>query len=363
MTVRVLQVMGRSAGGIARHVAEITAALDGAAGIEVDVAGPSDLPIPMPKPVRTLVIPEGPLVGHRRAIRELRTWIADYDLVHAHGLRAGIDAALGARGTNVPTFVTIHNLVRPEIAGRLKAPLYRRGERLVTRLADRVFCVSRDIYEHLRDLAPSKAAKIELTYLGIHEPPPPKRSGEEIREDLGVGNAGLVVTASRLSAQKALPVMFEAVAGIDAAVLAVLGEGPQRAELEKDAALKLGERARFLGFRPDVVDHIRAADVFCLSSVWEGVPLAAQEAILVGTPVVATNVGGMDELVTDRVSGRLVPANDPAALRDALQEVLSSPEVARGYAARAREHLAATFSPEVMLRHLTKAYLGAADAS
>ena len=72
---RVLQVLGRSAGGIARHVAQLTAALDGD-GFEVDIAGPVGLPIPMPKPLIPVDIPDGPIKGHAGAVRLLANTIA-----------------------------------------------------------------------------------------------------------------------------------------------------------------------------------------------------------------------------------------------------------------------------------------------
>lgn len=117
------------------------------------------------------------------------------------------------------------------------------------------------------------------------------------------------MTAARLSAQKALPVMLAALSRLPEDVrLAVLGRGPDEMSLRTQATAQgLGKRVAWLGWRDDVADYLAAASAFCLSSNWEGVPLAAQEAILLGIPVVATGVGGMPELVEDRVSGRLVP--------------------------------------------------------
>jgi glycosyltransferase involved in cell wall biosynthesis len=113
---------------------------------------------------------------------------------------------------------------------------------------------------------------------------------------------------------------------------------------------------RWLGWRDDSEEWLNAADVFGLSSNWEGVPLAAQEAIILGTPVVATDVGGMPELIEDRSSGRLVPKGDPHALADALYEVLSHPSTAKRYADRAVADLRRKFSTDQMLARLRGAY-------
>jgi glycosyltransferase involved in cell wall biosynthesis len=244
------------------------------------------------------------------------------------------------------------------VAGRFKYLAYRRAESLAVRLTDHTFAVSAQIADHLRGTR-SARAKVEVLYLGIGDPPAVSRGSAEIRTELGVsGDEGLVVTASRLAPQKALPVMFRALASVGSPfVLAVLGTGPQEDELRRAATdAGISDRVRWLGFRPDVANYIAAADVFCLSSVWEGVPLAAQEAILLGVPVVATAVGGMPELVEDAVAGRLVPPNDPAALSAALRQVLASDALRKTFAEGARARLAARFSTERMLARLGAEY-------
>ena len=363
MTVRVLQVLGRSAGGIARHVAGITAALDRDSGLEIDIAGPPDLPVRMPKPVIPLEIPDG-IVGHSQPIRELRDLMksGEYQVVHAHGLRAGIDAGRAAK-KSATVIVTVHNLVRPEVAGKLKATVQKPAERLVVRLADQILAVSRDIADDLVAWAPKDVkGKIEVMHLGIGTAPRPSHSPDVVRAGLGVeSDDALIVTASRLSEQKALHVMLAAVARTDA-TLAILGQGPLESSLKELAgSLGIEERVHFLGFRDDVSSFIAASDVFCLSSVWEGVPLGAMEAVQLGTSVVATDVGGTSELIEDGVSGRLVPPNDPAALAAALTEVLSSPDTRARYVEAARRSLSENFDTNRMLDRLRELYRSAAE--
>ena len=354
---RVLQVLGRSAGGIARHVAEITAALDGVDDLSIDIAGPRGLPVPMPKDVIELEIPDGPL-GHRRARSNLRAILDAVrpEVVHAHGLRAGIDSAIAAKGSSVYVVVTVHNLVRPEVSGRLKAVAFKPAERLVVSRADRVLAVSRDIADALSS---GRSDKIEVLHLGVEPGKRPQRSPGEVRQELGFKpDDRVIVTASRLSSQKALDVMLQAMVHVEAA-LVVAGEGPLERELrELTDDLGVGDRVVFLGFRSDVADLIAAADVFCLSSVWEGVPLAAMEAVQLGIPVVATDVGGTGELITDRVSGRLVRPRDATALAAALRDVLADEDARRVYVASARATLASEFSTERMLERLRAIYTG-----
>jgi glycosyltransferase involved in cell wall biosynthesis len=356
-----LQVLGRSAGGIAKHVAQVTEMLDGTDGLAIDIAGPADLPVTLPKAPIVVDIPSGPVAGHRAAIRRLRSIYeaGRYDIVHSHGLRAGIDSGWAARSTGTPVLSTVHNLVRPEIAGRLKAPIYRRAESLSVRMTGKTFAVSHEIATHLRELVPSQAEKIELLHLGIGDPPVVSANRAEVRARLGLEESlPLVVSVARLSAQKSLDVLIRAVAASTSdPMTVVVGEGPLRDALESMSAEIAPGRVAWLGWRDDAADIVAAADAFCLSSIWEGVPLAAQEAILLGVPVIATDVGGMNELVVDGESGRLVPSGDARALAAALDDVLGSPEKARAFATRAREQLAINFSTAAMLARLRAAYL------
>lgn len=359
MSRKVLQLLSYSAGGIARHVAQVTAALDGAEGLQIDVACPPGLPIAMPKEPIELIVPRG-LSGHARAVVALRGLLrrGGYHLVHAHGLRAGIDAALAARGL-CPVIVTVHNLVSSEISGG-RARIDRFAEPMVVRFAARTLTVSQQIATHLKQASPRSAHKVEVLYLGIGEAPRVTRSRDEVRAELGVETGRcLAVAVARLAPQKALPVLFQALkASRTRPMLALLGEGPLEEDLRVEVArLGLSDLVRFLGFRDDVADVVAASDVFCLSSVWEGVPLAVQEAMLLGVPVVSTAVGGMNEIVTDGSSGRLVPAGDSRALAGAIDEICGSPELGRRFSTQARADLGTRFSTNNMLGRLRSLYV------
>jgi glycosyltransferase involved in cell wall biosynthesis len=360
--VRVLEVLPRSAGGIGRHVSEIVSALDRRDGICVDVAGPP-MDVSMPKETVRVDIPDGPLRGHGAAMRALASMIGNYDVVHAHGLRTCLDVAPGCKAKRRPIVLTVHNLIRSDIAGRGRAFFYRRTEPLAIRLSARTIAPSHEIARHLREIVPRRRDRIEVVYARAPEPRT-HRTADEVRSELAIPDGGrLVVTAARLHPQKALHVMLRAVARLpEDVVLAIAGEGPLKDELRALAAgLGIDHRVRWLGWRDDGADLIAAGDVFCLSSRWEAVALAAQEAVLLGTPVVTTNVGGMAELVRDRISGRLVDPNNPEALASALLDALDS-EVGGRYAAAAGREYAVKFSTKAMLDRLESVYRELAGA-
>jgi glycosyltransferase involved in cell wall biosynthesis len=136
------------------------------------------------------------------------------------------------------------------------------------------------------------------------------------------------VYAGRLTRQKALGVAIDAFARVPGAQLTVVGDGPERAALEQRAhGAGLDARISFLGAQPRarVLDLLGGAWASVLSSDWENLPHAAVESLAVGTPVVATSVGGVPEVVHDGVNGLLVPPGSPEALAGALRRLVDDP--------------------------------------
>jgi glycosyltransferase involved in cell wall biosynthesis len=165
----------------------------------------------------------------------------------------------------------------------------------------------------------------------------PTASRSEVRASLGVGERPLVLAVARLEPQKRLDVLVDATAGWqhrdDRPVVAVAGAGSQAAALERRASA-VDSPLLLLGRRHDVADLLAAADVAVLSSDWEGYPLAAQEALRLGVPLVATAVGGVPGLVGG--AAVLVPPGDPAALGAALATLLADEQQRRRLSAAGR---------------------------
>jgi glycosyltransferase involved in cell wall biosynthesis len=139
-------------------------------------------------------------------------------------------------------------------------------------------------------------------------------------------------------------------------VFAIAGDGPDRAALESRAAqLGVSSRVRFLGHRRDVPALLAVADLFVLPSLYEGFPLSVLEAMAAGVPVVATAVGGTDELVSSD-TGTLVAPADPRALADGIRTVLADREGAARRAASARDHVLATHSAAAMVASMSALY-------
>ncbi len=164
---------------------------------------------------------------------------------------------------------------------------------------------------------------------------------DEARAALGV-EGPLLAFAGRITKQKALEVGLEALVRVEGVTLAIAGDGPDLQEVRSRVAeLGVDERVRFLGSldRDGVLTLFRAADASLLTSSWENFPHTVVEALAVGTPVLATAVGGVPELVRDGENGLLVPAGDRDALVAAIRRLLDEPGL--------RARLAAAAAPSV----------------
>jgi glycosyltransferase involved in cell wall biosynthesis len=182
-----------------------------------------------------------------------------------------------------------------------------------------------------------------------------------IRRELG-WDAGvpLLVQTAVLRPQKAIEVMLAAMAVLrvrhPAARLLVVGPGdPEPLHAE---ALRLGvaDVVTFLGPRDDIVDILAAADVGVLSSDFEGMPLAVLEYMAAGLPVVATDVGGLPQLIDDGETGFLVPRRDPQALAQRLGMLLEDSSLAARMGERAMAEQHRRFSSDSMGRRVFALY-------
>jgi glycosyltransferase involved in cell wall biosynthesis len=170
----------------------------------------------------------------------------------------------------------------------------------------------------------------------------------------------VVITVANLRHEKAYDVLLDAAqqarAKLPDLLFLSVGQGPLASEMEeRRVRLGLGDGFRFLGFRDDVHDLLAAADIFCLASRHEGLPVALMEAYALGLPVVVTRVGGLPDVVEDGRSGVLVAPEDPAALADAIVAVAADGDRRSELGRRASE-LARQFDSRVPVRRLEAVY-------
>jgi glycosyltransferase involved in cell wall biosynthesis len=175
---------------------------------------------------------------------------------------------------------------------------------------------------------------------------------EEARRMLGVEGFTLAA-AGRLTRQKALGDALAAVARVDGVRLVLAGDGPERASLEsRSRDLGLDGRVRFLGARPreDVLRLFRAADAALLTSAWENLPHGVLEALAVGTPVIATAVGGVPEVVREGENGLPVSPGDVGALAEAIRRLATDDALRGALADAAADSVAELAEPRILAR-------------
>ena len=169
----------------------------------------------------------------------------------------------------------------------------------------------------------------------------------EARERLGwPQEEKIVLSVARLSREKGLDVLIEAVKGLDV-MLYIAGDGPEREKLSG---------ATLLGHYEDIPLLLAAADIYCQPSRSEGLGLAVLEAMAAGKPIVASAVGGIPELLPDASIGLTVPAGDSAALRVGIELLLDDPTRGEAMGGYARQRVAERFTEAKMRAETRKVY-------
>lgn len=318
----ILMVTGVVAGGVGRHVEQLTRSLV-RLGHTVVVACPDVVASHfrlVEAGAQHVALEIGPRPSphrDRRSTAVLREAMREVDVVHAHGVRAGALATMARDGDRPGLVVTLHNAA-PE--RRLAAVVHRGLERMACRGADLVLGVSADL---VADAWERGAGDVALAVVPAARATP-QQDREQVRAALGLGGATpLVVAVGRLAPQKGFDRLLDALvaAGTTAedALVVIAGDGPQAEALQRTID-RAGLPVRLLGHRSDVPDLLAAADVAISSARWEGQPVWLQEALSVGAPIVATDVGGTEQVLDG--AALLVQGDDPEALGAALTALL-----------------------------------------
>ena len=322
-------------GGPASHAPEVARFLANR-GHEVEVVITAEQqPAPEPFPVYFVSRAHPPGVRHLLGVKLIRERAARADVVYTTGTfgRSAAGATLARKPfviklTADPAYERARRRGVTEVSiadfqlggGGLQIALLRIARDQELRRAAHVICPS----AYLRELAIGWGLAPEAVSVLPNPTPtvPELPSQQELRRGLGVGDGPLLAFAGRLTAQKALRVALEAVAGNPGVTLLIAGEGPERPELEGVVSeLGIGDRVRFVGplARHGVLELFRAADASILSSSWENFPHTVVEALAVGTPVLATAAGGVAEVVKDELNGLVVEVGDTQGLTEAVR--------------------------------------------
>ena len=282
------------------------------------------------------------------------------DLVHSHLLDMNVYSSLAARVAGIPHLATEHGDIHHAWKNEKKLVWKMR---LLFTLSNRIIAVSKYTAGKALEMPGAKRTKIDVIYNGIELDRFRRKVDRcQVRRSLGVptgvpwilnvGNLYPVKGQLHLLRAFALTHMVS-----PDAVLSIFGRGAMETELRSEIQ-KLGlQKHVFLhGFREDIDDLLGASDLFVLSSLSEGLPLSLLEAMASGVPVIATDVGGIAEIVFPGKTGTLVPAGKEVPLAEALTRAISNPDEGHAMAENASRLLEEYFSLKVLCEKYEAVY-------
>ncbi|MEU6659128.1 glycosyltransferase family 4 protein [Streptomyces sp. NPDC046821] len=342
--LRTVQVLGGGSAGSSAHVRSLAAGLV-ARGVRVTVCAPSAVAYAYGFADVGALHVSVPRSSDPGSVAALRLACADADLVHAHGLHAALRASLALSGRRTPLVVTWHTRSHADGA---RAHLLRLLERRVARAASVVLGTSSDLVERARARG-ARDARLAAVALPAprrtetSEPPPadgseghfeghegpedPERLRHKSRAELGAVDRPLLMAVGSLVKHRGYDMLLDAARTwrhlTPAPLLVIAGEGPERAALQSRIESEQLP-VRLVGRRDDVSELLAAADVALLAGSGESRSVLAQEALHARVPLVATDAGGIPELVGD--AAELVPYGDARAFADAVIRLLADPE-------------------------------------
>ncbi len=257
------------------------------------------------------------------------------DVVSTHTAKAGFVGRIAARLAGVPVVVhTFHGHVFHGYFSPAKTRLFRWIEQFCARLSDAIIVLAASQRDELADryqIAPRHKFTVLPVGLELDAFAAAPRLTGNFRSQWGIPlKAKLVTIVGRMVAVKNHALFLESAAKIHAADtgthFAIVGDGELRSEIEAQAShLGLSEAITFTGWQQDVLSVYADSDVLVISSLNEGTPFTVIEALASGTPVVATAVGGLPDLLENGAFGTLTPSGDPTALAEAILRALRQP--------------------------------------
>lgn len=248
------------------------------------------------------------------------------DMVHAHGTRAASNLFLPARLNGSPMIYTIHGWSFHEDQPFFRKHLRILSERMLTGLAKKNISVSASNRETgMKHFSGFRSIVINNGINLDHFNP--GREMKDLRAELEIPASHTVVGyIARITLQKDPVTLIQAFSKVlqhnSDITLLVVGDGDMKQEaVDLAGSLGISQHIRFLPFRTDVPEMLKAIDIFCLPSLWEGMPIGLLEAMAMAKAVIVTAVDGSREIVQHRQNGLIVPVRDPESLAAAITQL------------------------------------------
>jgi glycosyltransferase involved in cell wall biosynthesis len=284
------------------------------------------------------------------------------DIVHAHGTRANSNVFWAAKSLKIPLIYTVHGWSFHPDQKLLVRFARKMSERFLTRISDSVLCVSES---NQRDGVEGWGMKNSaVIYNGINTSRfDPGLKYKDIRKEFGISSEktliGYIVRITKqkdpLTLIRAMSIVSEKTKDV---VLIMVGEGDlKESAIKMVLELNLSGNVIFENFRQDVPDILNSLDIYCLPSLWEGLPIGVIEAMAMGKVVIATPVDGTKEIISTGENGILFPVMDEAGLARAILEIHENKELGKKLSVNSIATVRDRFTIEKMVSAISDHYL------
>lgn len=301
-----------------------------------------------------------------QTLKQLVTLIKQekFDVVHTHSSKAGILGRIAAKIAKVPVIVhTIHGFAFNDLMPMWQQQMYINLERIMRPFTDFFITVSELNRQQAAQLGILSLENSKTIYSGIDfaklDQP---TNAEETKQNLNIPpDTKIILMVGRLDPQKAVHFLIQAFAQVvkqqPQTLLLLVGEGELQPQLESLAEeLAIADKVKFLGVTEDVPAIIKIADIFALSSLWEGLGRAMTEAMLLGKPVVVPNIYGIPEIVHHQETGLLFTAGNIQELSQQLLYLLENPQECQRLGHNGQQLTRKLFDANNMVREIDQIY-------
>ena len=312
--------------------------------------------------VYSVMFSRNPLaINNIKAYNELKKIIKyeEYDIIHTHTPNASFITRLASRKSDSQIYYTTHGLHFYKGAPLKNWLLYYPIEKLAAKYTNVIVTINQGDYDLLRNKF--KNVNIELIPgIGINPHHlSPKKNQEYIREKLNIDKEQVVITSvGELNNNKNHQIVIKALSEINNNnfIYLVAGKGNNKETLENlIIRLKLEDKVRILGYREDIADILSISDIFVFPSKREGLGMAALEAMELGLPIVASNIGGIKDYVENEYNGFLFDPQDDKRLAILLEILINNKRIREEFG-RKSSKISKKYSVENSIREMLEIY-------
>ena len=295
------------------------------------------------------------LLGLRKIIRS-----EGVDLIQSHLLGANVYCSLAGLLTGTPVVATFHGEVDIGTNERLKG--LKIGA--INCGASHIVAVTDSLRDDIISRTSLGEKKVRVIYNGIDTSAFIRSHSSTLREIFGWGEDDVIIgSLGNIRPAKGYDILLEAAAVLEQSthsyrfVIAGQGKGKLYDDiLALRQKLGLEEKVRFLGFIDDAADFLANIDIFLSSSISEGLPLSAIQAMVAELPIVATRCGGYESLISDKKNGVLIDVGNPQVIADGIEMVIADSDLRKTISQNAKKHAISTFDIRVMLDAYEQVY-------